>query len=208
MNELAMRKKILGLLDLRKVISMNLNGHTHPHMLRTLLATEKLTLLQRLEPKVVKQEVAAVVNHGLLSVAMLADNVVLFIANGLHMVLKILHAVQKRGRRVLLVIVNHNTSRKLALIGVLASLHHRTGLRGKLIEFRGLHSVTELGTHLLGNNIRIHVFESFGKVANPLQDLVERNRLTFAIPLNNLEMFRHTLLPRHILKRENYTNLS
>lgn len=208
MDKEPLRKKILGLLDLRKVVSVKLNGYAHPHMLRTLLASQKLSLLQSLESKIVKQEITGVVDHGLLGVAMLADNIMVFIADCLDMMLQILHTIQKRGRRVLLVIVNDNTSRKLALIGVLTGLHHGTGLCRKLIEFRGLHSIAELGTHLLGNNIGIDVFESFGKVANPLEDLVERNGLTLAIPLHNFEMFRHTLLPRHTLKRENYTNLS
>ncbi len=208
MNELALRKEILGLLDLRKVVSMELNGDTHPHVLRTLLLGKKVALLQRLEPEVVKEEVTTVVDHRLLRVTVLADDIVILIADRLRMVIQKLHAIQKSLRCVLLVIVDDNTSRKLALVRVLASLHHGTGLRGKLIEFRGLHSITELRADLLGDNIRIHVIKTLRKSANATKNLVERNGLTLPITLHNLEVFRHILFHRHTLKRENYTNLS
>ena len=187
---------------------MELNGDTHPHMLRTLLLGKKVALLQRLEPEVVKEEIATVVDHRLLRVTVLADDIMILIADRLRMVIQKLHAIQKSLRRVLLVIVDDNTSRKLALVRVLASLHHGTGLRSKLIEFRGLHSIAELRTDLLGDNIRIHVIKTLGKSANATKNLVERNGLTLPITLHNLEVFRHTLLHRHTLKRENYTNLS
>lgn len=208
MNELALRKEILGLLDLCKIVPMKLDGDTHPHVLRTLLTREKIPLLQRLEAKLVKHEVTLVVNHSLLCVPMLAHNVMILVANRFCMVIQKLHTIQKCRRRLLLVIINDNTSRKLALIGVLTSLHHGTRLGSKLIELGGLHSVTKLRTDLLGDNIGIHMFQSLGKSTNATKDLVERNGLTLPITLHNLEMFRHILFHRHTLKRENYTNLS
>lgn len=185
MNKQAERKKLLGLLNGLKIIPVELDGHTHPHVLGALLIRKKIALLQSLEAKVVKDEITILLDHGLLLVGMLTHEAMVLLTDGIGMMLEILHTIQKRLRSILVVIVDDNARRKLALVGVVTGLHRGTGLRRKLIELRGLHAIAKLGTDLLGYHIGVHMIEAVREGTNPAKDLVERNGLRLAISLDN-----------------------
>lgn len=208
-DKVAEREAVLRLLDAVKVYPVNLDGHAHPEVLRALLAAEELALLERLEAELVKEEIAVVVNHGLISCRVVADEVMLFVRDERSMVLELLNAIQERRRRVLLVVVNDDAGRELAVVRVVARLHHGTGLRGKLVELARLHTVTKLRADLLRNDVGIDVVEPLGEGPDALENLVKRNRLAVTVALHDEEMVGHFSipLPRHTLKRDYFSSV-
>ena len=172
---------------------MELNRHTHPHVLRSLArssipGSEHIPVLQCLESEVVEHEVTIVIDKGLqLRVACVLK---LLIRNQ-PIVMKKPHTLEKCLGRVLVVVINHNARCQLAVVRVMACLHHRTCLRSKQIEFRRLDTVRDLTTNLLGNKVGVDILQSMGKSLDPFEDLIKGNRFTNSIALCDVNMVRH-----------------
>ena len=168
MNEKALRQRIVCLPDLYAVSPVELNGYAHPHVLGTLPykatpTAKEISVLKGLKPKIVKHKVAGVIDHAL-KLQILRN---LIIVLGDHsLIKKHLGRVNQTSRRLLLVVVNHQTRSQLAVVRVVTSLHHRTGLGCKLIQLGCLDSILNLRTHLLCDQIRVHMLKSIRKLLN------------------------------------------
>ena len=142
-DEVAQRQSIVGLLHAVKVglvhlgASVKLESHTHPHVLRTLTClsvarAKQIALLQSLEAKIVKVEVARIVNHCLNLLGKLGQ-VPHIILRDQCILRKAVHTLPKSRGRILLVVINHDTSSQTTIVRMMPCLHHRTCLRSKLV---------------------------------------------------------------------------
>ena len=195
MNELSPRESVVCIKDRRKIISVNLDSHTHPHMLGALynhtLLFQKIPLLKCLETKVIKEEIAFLINHCLKHILIFANNVMVLVCNDAVVVVESFNAIQKSCRSVLVVIVDEDSCGKFTLVRMVARLHHGTGLGCKLVQFASFHTILELIANLLRDQIRVHMLKVSRETANPLEDLVKRDRNARAVTLDNVEMIRH-----------------
>ena len=165
MNEVSLGQSIVGFLHLNKVITVKLDRDAHPHMLGAFychtIYPEKVTTLQSLEPEIIKHEVTIVTNHFLVLVGILANHIMIVIRDNLCLsMVKLLYTFQQSWGSRLVVIINHNTRRKLTVIGMILGLHHSTRFRGKFIKLGCRHTVCKLITDLLGNQVWIDMLQS------------------------------------------------
>ena len=193
MDEVSQTQGIVGLLHLFNAVTVELNGNTHPHVLRTLPCAsvstlQKVSPLQSLVAKVVKHKVAGVLDHSPKR-KVLRNAIIRLIHNTL--IKQNLNNVNQTTGRVLLVIINHETGRQLPIVRVVPSLHHCTRFGGKLVQLRGLDSVLNLTTNLLRDQIRVDMSKSICKLLDASQDLVKGNRHPSSIALRDVHMVRH-----------------
>ena len=196
MNEVAQRQSIVCLLHVCEILAVKLNCHAHPHVLGALhddsVLTQQIPLLERLEAEVVEHEVARVVNHRLVDVPVICHKVMILVSNALRgSVIQCLNAIQQSRRRVLLVIADDDASSELPVVRVVARLHHGTRLCCKLVQLTRLHSVLELITNFLGNEVWVHMLKTLRQRTNTLKDLVKGYRNTLAIALDYVDMLGH-----------------
>ena len=193
MDEKSLTQRIIGLLHLSITRPVELDRHTHPHVLRTLPDTtvatlEHVAVLKRLETKVLKHEVTRVVDH-FLKLTILRNTV---IGLGDHPLIKQhLCGVNQTTRCLLLVVINHQTCGQLTVVRVVSCLHHRTDLGSELVELRSLDAVLDLVADLLRDQIRVHMRKSVCEFLDPIQNLVEGHRDAVAIALCDVNMIRH-----------------
>ena len=106
MNEVALRQSLVGLLDIAEVGLMKLDSHAHPHVLRALTGKE-VTLLQGLEPEVVKHKITIPTEHRRIGLLVGLD----ILTVGLR-VMRVVHNLTIGLVHVhLLMVVDQNTSR-------------------------------------------------------------------------------------------------
>ena len=185
MDKVALRQGIVGLLHTVESSAMQLNGHTHPHVLRALTG-KQVALLQGLETKVVKHEIPLPRNHGRIGHPMcLHESTVLLGEDG--MVHQVRHCLSIH----LLVVIHQNPRRQLTIIRVVTGLHHCTGLGSKLVKLRRLNAVLNLVANLLRDQIGVHVLKSIGEALQASQHLVEGDRNTLAATLCDVKMVSH-----------------
>jgi len=184
----------------RKLIGMNLDGYAHPHMLGALHDLTgyllKITLFQSLETKVIKQlKITAVIDHLLdsLHTGNFAD---LLRDNSLGT--KHLGTLLECSRSILVMIINRNTSSQLTAIGVSTTNHHSRRLRCKIVQLSRLNPVVNLGTDLLCDQNRVHMFETNRKCLNAMEDLIKRDLFTASVTLGHVHLL--TYITRHTLK--------
>ena len=154
----------------------------------TIATTEQIPVLQRLVTKIIKHEVARIVNHRL-KLQILSNLVVILVHNAL--IKEHLGNLHQSARRLLLVVIDNQTCGKLTVIGVETSLHHRTDLRSKLVQLGRLDSVLNLCAYLLCDQIRVDVSKTVCEFLNTIQDLVEGHRDSVAVTLCYVDMVRH-----------------
>ena len=195
MNEKTPRQGIVRLNHLREVITVELNRNTHPHVLGTLTwltvaSTQHVSILQRLEPEILEHEITRIVAGRIQFHAVLGNRPdVLVREQTVHR--QTIHAIGKMTRGLLLVVVNHQTGSQLTIVRVVTGLHHRTDLGGKLVQIRSPDTVLNLGTHLLCDQIRVHMGESVCELLNASQNLVEGHGDAVAVTLCDVNMIRH-----------------
>jgi hypothetical protein len=70
-------------------------------------------------------------------------------------------------------IIDHQTSSELSVIGVVAGLHHRTRLGCELVKLRRVDPVLDLRTDLLRYDIGVYMLKSVGKLLDASENLIE-----------------------------------